>query len=171
MFEIRIAVPESASAPSLVARFARVFEGGSVSFDQQLREVRVLAEDEANRAAVVTLSALNAWLSENLLPYATIRLGGRSYALARSPLGLVTGGARPLAAQLIALSSALASNGSERARQGAQLLEADRTPVPAARTRSSSIASTAGAALLPPVEPLVKVKRCGGREMESGGAC
>ena len=126
MFEIRIAIPESASAPSLMARFARAFERGSVSFDQRVREVCVLAEDEANRAAVVTLSALNAWLSENLLPYATIRLGARSYVLPRSPLALGTGGASTLAAQLIELSSALASSGSGRARQGAQLLEADR---------------------------------------------
>ena len=82
MFEIRIAVPESASPASLVARFARVFEEGSISFDPQLREVCVRAEDQANRASVVTLSALNAWLSANLLPYATIRLGDGSYPLA-----------------------------------------------------------------------------------------
>lgn len=81
LVEFRVRVEDTNSAPRLVERFRRAFGSVVVSFDQQLNEVCVQVEREFERARVIALATLEAWLHEDAIGPATLRSGEHSYAL------------------------------------------------------------------------------------------
>ena len=81
MVEFRVRVEDAESAPRLVERFLGAFESVAVSFDEQLREVCVQVEREFERARVIALATLEAWLHEDAIGPATLQYGEHSYAL------------------------------------------------------------------------------------------
>ncbi len=81
MVEVGIAVPDRASAQTLVQRLLSVFDEASVSVDKGGTEVLVQAERTTTQAVVQVLRTVSDWLDEGGVPTAQVRLEARSYTL------------------------------------------------------------------------------------------
>lgn len=82
MVELRVFVEDVESGSVLSERLTRIFNTATVSFDRQLREIRIQTERKLNRAVVVALATLEVWLDEETTCSATLCVGGRSHILA-----------------------------------------------------------------------------------------
>ena len=80
--EIQVSVPDTASAQGLAQRLAGASEAVSVSFEPGRRDMRVRTELESNRAVVVVIDAVDAWLAEAGARAARLSVGPRSYTMA-----------------------------------------------------------------------------------------
>ncbi|HKF15356.1 MAG TPA: hypothetical protein VKB13_09030 [Gaiellaceae bacterium] len=88
MVEIRVAIEDTTTAPTLVRRLATLFDRAAISFDRSHREVRVESEWESH-AVMRVVEVVQAWLSEDGAESATLSIGDRSYTLETStPLGV-----------------------------------------------------------------------------------
>jgi hypothetical protein len=80
---IRIALPDMdlADVPSLTERIGGVFETASIWLDGGRREVRVLAELDADSAVMHVIDTVQTWLTEAGAASAALSIGDRSYTL------------------------------------------------------------------------------------------
>jgi hypothetical protein len=89
MVEIRVAVADAVGVQGLVRRLTGQFDRASVSFDGTRQEVEIRSEWES-RAVVGVLHAVEAWLAEDGVDSAKLRIGDRSYTMVR-PVPLASG--------------------------------------------------------------------------------
>jgi hypothetical protein len=81
--EMRIMVPDAASADSLAQRLTRTFGAERISLKSERRAVDVRVEKESDAAVLRVLEAVEHWLDQAAVGSAEMWLGGNSYRLAR----------------------------------------------------------------------------------------
>jgi hypothetical protein len=80
--EIHVSLLDATSAQALAQRLEGVSAAMSVSFEPGRKDVRVLTEIESNRAVVVLIDTVEAWLAEDGAGAARLSVGERSYTMA-----------------------------------------------------------------------------------------
>ena len=80
---MRIVVPSAESATTLAERLRASFGSGHVSVRGENREVVIRLDEESNRSVLHVLEAVERWLDQVGDGFAEMRLGERSYRLAR----------------------------------------------------------------------------------------
>ena len=81
--EMRIVVPETASASALAERLTLVVGAERISLLGDCQEVDVRVEEASDRAILHVLDAVDRWLEQASVGSAEMWLGDRSYRLAR----------------------------------------------------------------------------------------
>jgi hypothetical protein len=81
--EMRIVVPDAASAGALAERLTLVVGAERISLLDDLREVDVRVEHDSDRAIVYVLDAVERWLEHASVGSAEMWLGDHSYRFAR----------------------------------------------------------------------------------------
>ena len=81
--EMRIVVPDAASAGALAERLAVSFGSERISLRDEQREVDVRVEGESDRAVIRIVDAVDRWLDHAAVASAEMRLGENSYRLSR----------------------------------------------------------------------------------------
>jgi hypothetical protein len=81
--EMRIVVPEAASAWALAGQLTAVFGGEQVSLWPDRREVDVRVEGESDRAVLRVFDAVEGWLDQAGIGSAELWLGEHAYKVAR----------------------------------------------------------------------------------------
>ena len=81
--EMRIVVPDDASASVLADRLAVAFGSERISLRGDRREVDVLIDREPDRAILRVLDAVERWLDHARVGSVEMRLGERSYRIDR----------------------------------------------------------------------------------------
>ena len=81
--DMRIVVPDDASAGSLVQRLTIVFGPERVSLEDERCAVNVHVTRESDRTVLRVLDAVEQWLDQAGVPSAETWLGDHSYRLAR----------------------------------------------------------------------------------------
>lgn len=80
--QIEVSLPDATAAERLAQRLTGASDGMSVSLDAGRSNVRVVTDLESNRAVVVVIDAVDAWLTEDGAAAARLSVGERSYTLA-----------------------------------------------------------------------------------------
>ena len=83
MMEMRIVLPDAASASLLADRLTAAFGSERISLRGDRREVDVLLDREPDPAIVRVLDAVERWLDQARVASVEMWLGERSYRLAR----------------------------------------------------------------------------------------
>ena len=81
--EMRIVLPDAASAGALAQRLTVAFGADRISLAGERREVDVLVEQESDPAILRVLDAVERWLDQAAVGSAEMRLGEHSYKVAR----------------------------------------------------------------------------------------
>ena len=81
--EMRIVVPDAASAGALAERLTLVVGAERISLLGDRQEVDVRVEHDSDRAIVYVLDAVERWLEHTSVGSAEMWLGGHSYRFAR----------------------------------------------------------------------------------------
>jgi hypothetical protein len=81
--EMRIVVPDPASASVLAERLSVAFGSDRISLRGERREVDVLIDREPDSAILRILDAVERWLDQSRVGPVEMRLGDRSYTFAR----------------------------------------------------------------------------------------
>ena len=81
--EMRIVVPSAESATTLAERLRAAFGSGRVSVHGESRQVDIQLDEESDRTVLHVLEAVERWLDQVGDGFAEMRLGERSYRLAR----------------------------------------------------------------------------------------
>lgn len=81
--QMRILVPDTASAAALADRLTVALGSGRISFPRGPREVDVLIGHEPDSTVLRILDAVQRWLDQARIGSVELRLGERSYSLAR----------------------------------------------------------------------------------------
>ena len=81
--EMRIVVPEAASASALAERLSIVVGAERISCLDERQEVDVRVDHGSDRAILNVLDAVGRWLEQASVGSAEMSLGDRSYRLAR----------------------------------------------------------------------------------------
>jgi hypothetical protein len=81
--EMRIVVPDEASASALAQRLSVTFGSERISLATERREVDVLVEQESDPAILRVLEAVERWLDQAAVGSAEMRLGEHSHKVAR----------------------------------------------------------------------------------------
>lgn len=81
--EMRIVVPDAASAGALAERLALVVGAERISLRGDRQEVDIRVEHESDRASLHVLDAVERWLEHTSVGSAEMWLGDHSYRFAR----------------------------------------------------------------------------------------
>lgn len=81
--EMRIVVPDAASAGALAERLALVVGAEGISLRGDRQEVDIRVEHESDRAILHVLDAVERWLEHTSVESAEMWLGDHSYRFAR----------------------------------------------------------------------------------------
>jgi hypothetical protein len=81
--EMRIVVPDAASATVLADRLTVTFGPERISLQREQREVDVLIDPEPDRAILRVLDAVERWIDQSRVGSVEMWLGERSYRIAR----------------------------------------------------------------------------------------
>ena len=81
--EMRIVVPSAESATTLAERLTVALGSGCISVRGEDREVDVQLEQESDSTVLRVLDVVERWLDHASVEFAEMRLGDRSYRLAR----------------------------------------------------------------------------------------
>jgi len=81
--EMRIVVPDAASAGALAERLALVVGGERISLRGDCQEVDIRVEHQSDRAILHVLDAVERWLEHASVGSAEMWLGDHSYRFAR----------------------------------------------------------------------------------------
>lgn len=81
--EMRIVVPDAASASALAQRLTVTFGAERISLSGERREVDVLVEQDSDPAILRVLDVVERWLDHAAVGSAEMWLGERSYKVAR----------------------------------------------------------------------------------------
>ena len=82
--EMRIVVPDATSASALAERLTVAFGARRISRSDERPEVGVEVGRHSDRAVLRVLDAVDGWLDHTGAGFAELRLGKRSYRVARS---------------------------------------------------------------------------------------
>ena len=80
--EMRIVVPDAASASALAERLTVAFGTEQISFWGDRPEVAIRVERESDRAVLRVLETVQRWLDQAGVAFAELWLGKRSYRVA-----------------------------------------------------------------------------------------
>jgi hypothetical protein len=81
--EMRIVVPDAASAGALAERLTVAFGADRISFWGGRREVDIRVERESDRSVIQILDAVERWLDQTAVASAEMWLGEHSYRVSR----------------------------------------------------------------------------------------
>jgi hypothetical protein len=81
--EMRIVVPDAASATVLADRLTVTFGPERISLRRERRAIDVRIDPEPDRAILRVLDAVERWIDQSRVGSVEMRLGARSYRIAR----------------------------------------------------------------------------------------